>query len=96
LGFEATAIDANIKVEFYNLLDLFDASGKRVHNSSCKSVSIFTHDIIEIRASVTIVQVHGQLEFLCQVEMQREYLELLLFRSIVKSIIIQTTLAYSY
>jgi hypothetical protein len=88
LSFKATAIDANIKVEFYNLLDLFYPPSKRVHNSSCKSVSILPHDVIEIRASVTIVQVHGQLEFLCQIEMEREDLQLLLFRSIVQSIVI--------
>lgn len=88
LGFKATAVDAYIKVEFYNLLDLFYPSGKRMHNSSCKSVSVLAHDVVEIRASIPIVQVHGQLEFLCEIEMEREDLQLLLFGSIVQSIVI--------
>ncbi len=42
LSLEATAVDADIEVQLYYLLDLFDAACEGVYYSSCESISILT------------------------------------------------------
>lgn len=63
-----------------------------MHDSGCESIPIFTNNLEEIVAGVSVVEVHGEFVLLGQLEMVWENLELLLFGRPLKSIIIQSTL----
>lgn len=63
-----------------------------MHDSGCESFPIFTNNLEEIVAGVSVVEVHGEFVLLGQLEMVWENLELLLFGRPLKSIIIQSTL----
>jgi len=56
-------------------------------------MSIFPDNVIEIIACVSVVQVHWQFILLRQVKVKREDHQLLLFRCVVKTIVVQATLA---
>ena len=57
---------------------------------------IFLDNIIEIVAGVSVVQVHGQFVLFCQVEVEGKYCQLLLFRGVVKAVVVESALAYGH
>lgn len=64
-GFHAAAIDPNIKPELKNLLELIKSSRETVNNSSAEGLTMLPHEIVEVVACISIVQVKWQLVLLC-------------------------------
>jgi len=96
LSFEAASIDSNIQIQLNNLFYFFNCSSEWMNNSRWKSISIFTNQIVKIITSVSVVQVHGQLELLSQIKVIRKHLQLMLLAGIVQSVVIQTALSDSH
>lgn len=88
MGFKTATIDSNVEVQINNSLNFLYSSSEGVHNSSCESMPIFADYIVEVIACVSVVEVHGQFELLCEVEVVREDGKLLLLSGIVQSVII--------
>lgn len=57
-SFEAAAIDADIQIQLYNLLDFLGSACEGMHDASGESGSVLLDNVVKIAASVAIMEVH--------------------------------------
>jgi hypothetical protein len=72
LRLEAAAVDADVEIQLYYLLDLFDAAREGVDYSRGEAISVLPDEVVEVVAGVPVVEVHGQLPLFGQVEVEGE------------------------
>lgn len=63
-----------------------------MHAASAEPVSVLPYNLVEVVARVPVVQVHGQLVLLSQIEVIREHFQLLLLGRPLQPIVIQPAL----
>lgn len=85
---EAAAVDADVQIKLYDLLDLLYASSERMHHTRCEPIPILADQVVEIISGISVMEVHGQLQLLSQVEVIGEDCQLVLLARVVQSIVV--------
>lgn len=91
-GFEAAAVDADVEVQLHDLLDFLGAAGEGMHDAGGEAGSVLLDDVVEVAAGVAVVEVHGQFQPFCEIEVRREGGQLVLLAGVVQPVVIQPAL----